>query len=67
MTKRKALYKSYLLRLWCEGSAHSEWRVMVETITGDNERRHFANLDELFQFLLVEVENGWSPNRENCL
>lgn len=61
MAKRKAVYKSYLLRLWREGSACDEWRAMVETVSGDNERRYFANLDELFQFLLTEIENNPSP------
>ncbi len=60
MAKGKAVYKSYLLRLWRESSTGSEWRVMVEAVSEDNERHHFANLDELFQFLLLEIENSQS-------
>ncbi|HID53444.1 MAG TPA: hypothetical protein EYP41_15615 [Anaerolineae bacterium] len=61
MAKRRAVYKSYLLRLWREGSARDEWRAMVKTVSDDNESRYFANLDELFQFLLAEIENNQSP------
>lgn len=63
MATRKAVYKSYLLRLWRESSTSSEWRVMVEAVSKDNERHHFTNLNELFQFLLAEIEN--SPSLQN--
>lgn len=67
MAKCKAIYKSYLLRLWREDTAHGKWRVMVETITGESERHHFADLDGLIHFLLVEIENGRLPHKENYL
>lgn len=57
-------YVSYLLRIWREGasreSSHDEgkptWRASVDNVlTG--ERRGFANLDELFDFLRRHEES----------
>lgn len=53
MAKKKAVYKSYLLRLWCKNPDDGVWRGMVQTVNGENERHHFANLDELIQFLMA--------------
>ncbi len=53
-------YRSYLLRLWCtEQAAPGWWRASVED-PHTGERIGFGNLEELFAFLMEQVE----PNRE---
>lgn len=42
-------YQSYLLRMWKNGE-DGEWRALLLTIP-TQERRHFANLQDLFNFL----------------
>jgi len=47
-------YRSYLLRLWREEQAPGAWRASLESvITG--ERRGFASLDALFDFLRDQI------------
>jgi hypothetical protein len=48
-------YKSYLLRLWREDAAHAPWRASLESITQEDERRHFPDLESLVTFLLAEL------------
>ena len=54
--QRSAPYRSYLLRLWCTGQAERGcWRASLENLhTG--ERVGFAGLEELFAFLIEQVE-----------
>ncbi len=54
-------YLSYLLRLWCtEQSPAACWRASLED-SHTGERIGFANLEELFAFLMEQVE----PSRES--
>jgi hypothetical protein len=56
MAARKRLYLSYLLRLWRTGSEENPvWRVSLET-PGTGERRGFAGLKDLFDFLQAQTE-----------
>ncbi len=50
--KEQSDYVSYLLRLWREGDSEQEaiWRASLES-TRTGERRAFASLDELFDYL----------------
>jgi hypothetical protein len=41
-------YQSYLLRMWKNGDG--DWRALLVSIP-TQERRHFSNLQELFEFL----------------
>lgn len=50
----QAIYQAYLLRLWCE--PHDQvWRASLKT-TADAQELAFANLDELFVYLLRWTE-----------
>jgi hypothetical protein len=57
-------YQSYLLRMWKNGDGN--WRALLVTIP-TQERRHFSNLQELFDFLnnqsipSNELEISFSP------
>jgi hypothetical protein len=49
-------YLAYLLRLWCpDHSQSASWRASLED-PHTGERIGFANLEELFAFLMEEVE-----------
>ncbi len=49
-------YLSYLLRLWCPDQSQSaSWRASLED-PHTGERIGFANLEELFAFLMEKVE-----------
>ncbi len=59
--QKRAHYLSYLLRLWCpEESQLACWRASLED-PHTGERIGFANLEELFAFLMAQVE----PSRES--
>jgi hypothetical protein len=45
---------SYLLRLWRDHAA-APMRATLIAVGRPNERRHFANLDELFAFLIAQA------------
>jgi hypothetical protein len=48
-------YRSYLLRLWQVGSADvANWRASLEDVR-THQRRNFANLEQLFAFLIEET------------
>ncbi len=50
-------YLSYLLRLWqTQDQDRILWRASLES-PGTGERRGFADLEELVQFLRVQMEN----------
>jgi len=44
-------YRSYLLRLWPADVNSSTWRVALEEIGQAGERRHFPDLETLFDYL----------------
>ncbi|MCP4540371.1 MAG: hypothetical protein GY832_24805 [Chloroflexi bacterium] len=47
-------YLSYLLRLWQVSDGKTAWRASLESsYTG--ERKGFANLDDLFDFLRTQI------------
>ena len=53
--KKPSKYRSYLLRLWQEGSGEPPlWRASLESPRSDDQRG-FASLTELFTFLQKEV------------
>lgn len=54
MEESQARYQAYLLRLWCE-PRDTVWRASLKTAAGDQEIA-FANLDELFVYLLQQTE-----------
>ncbi len=53
-------YLSYLLRLWqtSDGEAHV-WRASLQT-PGTGERRGFANVQDLLDFLLAQTQDEQS-------
>ena len=63
MDKQQPTSHSYLLRLWQTGSAGQQvWRASLENMqTG--ERLGFANLEQLFVFLMQQTEQeGEAPD-----
>ena len=52
MTHPKTEYRSYLLRLW-RSSEQEPWHAMLEQV-GTQQRRAFADLASLMEFLQVE-------------
>jgi hypothetical protein len=48
-------YRSYLLRLWCAETAGPCWRASLED-PHTGERFGFASLEQLFAFLMEQVE-----------
>jgi hypothetical protein len=47
-------YRSYLLRMWCDGEA-SDWRASLQD-TATQQNRHFASLDLLVDFLYRQAK-----------
>ena len=63
MTGKKAVYKSFLIRICCVESRQM-WRITVTRINEAEEQFYFLNLDDLMIFLLQEIEGpskGKSP------
>jgi hypothetical protein len=58
MSKQRATYMSYLLRLWCVPGEGAVWQASLED-PQTGERRGFASLDELFTFLRRQM--GLTP------
>lgn len=53
---RSSLYQSYLLRLWRTEQCETEcWRASLQD-PRTGERIGFANLEELFAFLMLQIE-----------
>jgi len=48
-------YRSYLLRLWCADTVDPCWRASLED-PQTGERVGFASLEQLFAFLMEQVE-----------
>jgi hypothetical protein len=58
MDKQHTSSLSYLLRLWPAGAAHQQvWRASLEDVQS-GERRGFANLEQLFVFLMEQTEHS---------
>ena len=56
MTERKAVYKSFLIRI-CTDETQQMRRVTVARINEAGEQYSFTSLDGLMIFLLQEMEN----------
>ena len=58
MDKQQTTALSYLVRLWPTGAAHQQvWRASLEDVQS-GERRGFANLEQLFVFLMEQTEQA---------
>lgn len=57
MTKKNAVYKSFLLRI-CTLDTRQIQQVKVTRISEDGEQLYFSNLDDLMIFLLQETEDS---------
>lgn len=53
MPETKAIYRSYLLRLWREDGTGVTWRAMLENIVEPGERYYFKDLETLTTFILA--------------
>ncbi len=61
--QHSALYRSYLLRLWCTEQAETGcWRASLED-SHTGELIGFASLEELFAFLMQQSESSGSPSQ----
>ena len=59
-TGEQSVYQSYLLRLWQAKEGKGGWRASLESAqTG--ERRGFASLDDLFDYVRSQTRVGSSP------
>ncbi len=56
MTKKKAVYKSFLIRIYASETRKMQ-RVTVTRVSEAGEQYNFTNLDDLMMFLLKEMEN----------
>ena len=55
MPEKKAVYKSFLIRI-CSDEAHRIRWVMATRISETGEQHYFVTLDDLMIFLLQEIE-----------
>ena len=61
MDKQQTTSLSYLLRLWATSAGGQPvWRASLEDVRS-GERRGFANLEQLFVFLIEQTEHGDDP------
>ena len=61
MDKRQTTSRSYLVRLWPTGAAEQQvWRASLEDVRS-GQRRGFANLEQLFVFLMEQTEHDGEP------
>jgi hypothetical protein len=61
--ERQQRYLSYLVRLWQTGDGGKQiWRASLES-PGTGERKGFASLKELFEFLQTQIELRDEPGR----
>jgi len=58
MAKKKAVYKSYLLRVWRD-EENGRIRIRLEEVQENPQILHFADVDHFIGFLLTEP-----PDRE---
>ena len=61
MTEKKAVYKSFLIRI-CSDETQQMRRVTVTRINEAGEQHSFTSLDGLMIFLLQEMENPAGNN-----
>ena len=54
--KRANLYKSYLLRLWCEDEHGLLWRATLQCVTDPADRHSFCDLRSLLAYLRMTFE-----------
>ena len=67
MTREQQRYLSYLLRLWQTSDGEKQiWRASLES-PGTGERRGFASLADLFDFLLAQAESQSEQNDDDHL
>ena len=66
MDEQLTTSRSYLLRLWATGVADQQvWRASLEDVQS-GERRGFANLEQLFVFLMEQTEHrGDAPDAQS--
>jgi hypothetical protein len=67
MASEQRGYRSYLLRLWQVGNGDApEWRIVLEDVR-TRERHSFASVDQLADFLLVQMRGKviGGDSREN--
>jgi len=65
MDKHQTTSLSYLVRLWPTGVAGQHlWRASLENVQS-GERRGFANLEQLFVFLMEQTEHGDPPDAQS--
>ena len=64
MAKGKAIYKSYLLRVWWE-AANGTCRIRLEPVDKEPLVLHFADLDHLFEYLLATARTHDSAAEED--
>jgi hypothetical protein len=55
-------YRSYLLRLWCEETLEQRWQASLED-PHTGKRIGFASLEQLFAFLMDQVEGDAKGGR----
>jgi len=56
LTNQARRYQSYLLRMWQTSDGEEQiWRASLES-PGTGERRGFANLEDLFEFLNAQAD-----------
>jgi hypothetical protein len=60
MAKGKAVYKSYLLRVWREGE-NGRIRIRLEEVQENAQIFHFADVDHFIGFLLTEPQAPEPP------
>jgi hypothetical protein len=53
MAKKKAVYKSYLLRVWRD-EENGRIRIRLEEVQENPQILHFADIDQFIGFLLTE-------------
>ena len=51
MAKIETTYQSYLLRLWRKAKPGAQWQAMLESISPQNERHYFKDLESLVSFI----------------
>lgn len=64
MAKKKAVYKSYLLRVWRD-EENGRIRIRLEEVQENAQILHFADVDHFIGFLLTEPQVPEAAGAEN--
>lgn len=65
VTRQTRRYRSYLLRMWQTNDGKEQlWRASLES-PGTGERRGFANLKDLFEFLDAQADQPSAHNTQD--